>query len=62
MNFKQLLILAKGGDTFAIGRITEMYRPLLIKESIVNGTFDKDLHQELWLTLMNCMKKIKIFY
>ena len=60
MNFKELLLRAKSGETFAVIRISEMYRPIMIKESIVNYVFDEDLYQEIWLTLLNCIRKIKI--
>lgn len=60
MNFKELLILAQSGEDLAIKKIVEMYKPLLIKESIVDGIFDEDLHQELMLTLLRCIQKIKI--
>ena len=60
MNFKELLSIAKSGDDLAVAQITEMYRPLLTKESIVTGIFDEDLYQELYLTLLNCIRKIKI--
>ena len=60
MNFKELLTLAQSGEALAIKKIVEMYKPLLIKESIIDGVFDEDLHQELMLTLLRCIKKIKI--
>lgn len=60
MNFKELLILAQSGEDLAIKKIVEMYKPLLIKESIIDGIFDEDLHQELMLTLLRCIQKIKI--
>jgi len=60
MNFMELLTRAKDNDAFALNEIAAMYRPLLIKESIVNGVFDEDLYQEQWLTLMNCIRKIRI--
>lgn len=60
MNFKELLTLAKNGEDLAIKKIVEMYKPLLIKESIVDGIFDEDLYQELMLTLLRCIQKIKI--
>jgi len=60
MMFRELLHHAKNGEGFAVERIVEMYKPLLIKESIVNSVFDEDLYQELWLTLLNCVRKIKI--
>jgi len=60
MNFKELLARAKESDAQALNEIATMYRPLLIKESIVNGVFDEDLYQEQWLTLINCIRKIRI--
>ena len=59
MNFKDLLIDAKIGVESAIEKITEMYKPLLLKESTVEGVFDEDLYQELWMTLLDCVRKIK---
>lgn len=47
MNFKDLLLRAKDGDQQAKEEIFLMYRPLLFKESCVNGIFDEDLFQEL---------------
>ena len=47
MNFKELLYRARRGDEDAILEIFEMYRPLLIKNALVEGIFDEDLYQEL---------------
>lgn len=55
MNFKDLLLRAKDGDQQAKEEIFLMYRPLLFKESCVNGIFDEDLFQELSATLIHCM-------
>jgi hypothetical protein len=60
MTFKELITLVKDNDINAIKEITAMYKPLLVKESVINGVFDEDLYQELWLTLLNCVRKIKI--
>jgi len=60
MDFKDMLLQAKNNEEFAIKQITDMYNPLLMKESIIDGVFDEDLYQELWLTLKNCIQKIKI--
>lgn len=60
MNFKELITHAKDNDDSAVEEITVMYKPLLMKESIINGVFDEDLYQELWLTLLMCIQKIKI--
>ncbi len=55
MNFDELLLRAKSGDETAIHKILEMYKPLLLKESIINGVFDEDLYQELCLTMLRCI-------
>lgn len=60
MNFKELLLRAKCGDEAAMSEIITMYKPLLVKESIVCGTFDEDLFQELCLTCLRCVHMIHI--
>ena len=59
-DFKNLLLRAKENDHAAFSEILAMYRPLLLKESIINGSFDEDLYQELCLTLLCCVRKIKV--
>jgi len=46
-NFKKTLILAKMGDQNAINQLLTMYNGLIVKNSIVQGVFDNDLHQML---------------
>ena len=60
MNFKQLMERAKGGDPTAVTELLQMYRPQLLKESIVDGVLDEDLYQELCLTLLRCIEKFRI--
>lgn len=60
MNFKELLLSAKENSQEAVGQILLMYRPFLVKEAIVDGIFDEDLHQELCVTFMNCIRKFRI--
>ena len=43
MDFKGLLLRAKSDDNEALTELLLMYRPLLLKESIVDGVFDEDL-------------------
>ena len=57
MNFKELLYRARQGDEDAILEIFEMYRPLLIKNALVDGIFDEDLYQELVYTMLLCILK-----
>lgn len=60
MNFKELLLAAKNRDSQAVGGVLELYKPLLLKESIVNGVFDEDLYQELCMVLLRCVEVIRI--
>ena len=47
MSFYEVLLRAKCGDHAAAEKLFAMYRPLLVKESILLETFDEDLYQEL---------------
>lgn len=57
MEFKELLKHAKAYDKRAMMDIIEMYRPLLISKSVVNGKFDEDLYQEFVYTMLMCILK-----
>ncbi len=56
MNFEELLFRAKQGDEESKEKILDMYRPLLIKNSLVNGIFDEDLYQELVVETLKCIQ------
>lgn len=60
MNFRELLCRAKEKDVRAAEELAAMYKPLLIKEAIVNGVFDDDLYQEYWLIFLICLQKFII--
>ncbi len=60
MNFKELLSKAKDNDLQAKESLLELYKSLLMKEAIVDGTFDEDLYQELCVTLLECIQKFRI--
>ena len=51
---------AKEGNADAVLKILEIYKPLLIKNAIVNGRFDEDLYQELVSTLLQCIQRFQI--
>ena len=59
MRFKDLLLQAKTGDEKAVTEFLMMYRPLLLKESIVEGVFDEDLYQELCIVFLRCVRKFR---
>lgn len=56
MNFKEIFLQAKTGQEGAMTLLLEMYKPLLIKYSIINGRFDEDLYQELCITFLKCVR------
>lgn len=57
MTFREILIRAKLGDETAKLEILEKYKPMLIKNSILNGRFNEDLYQEQCLVLMKCINQ-----
>lgn len=60
MKFEELLFRAKMNDKQAIEQITEIYQPLIIKNSLVNGVFDEDLYQELMVELLKCIRTFQV--
>ncbi len=56
MNFKTLLLRAKANEPEALEQLIQLYRPMLLKESTVDGIFDEDLYQELCITLLHCIE------
>lgn len=58
--FKDLLSKAKAGNTDAVTELLILYRPLLLKNSILDNRLDEDLYQELCLTFLRCIEKFKI--
>lgn len=60
MDFSEMLSAAKAGNKQAITDMLNMYQPLLIKESIVDGSYDEDLYQELCITLLRCIDYFRI--
>jgi hypothetical protein len=60
MNFKELMEQAKNGNQEAVTELLMMYRPLLLKESILDNSLDEDLFQELCLVFLRCIEKFRI--
>lgn len=56
MNFKELLEAAKNGDSYAMEKLIDMYKPLITRYSFFNDSFDEDLHQEQLLKFVHCVK------
>lgn len=60
MEFEYLLFQAQSGDEIAVRKIVEMYRPLVVKYSVVNGIFDEDLFQELNVEVVRCIRNYRV--
>ena len=60
MEFEEILFRAKQGDKKAVERILEMFRPMLIRNALIKGIFDKDLYQELVIETLKCIKKVRM--
>lgn len=60
MNFKELLSRANSGSSQAVEMMLDHYKPLLLKESIIDGVFDEDLYQELCITFLRCVRTFQL--
>lgn len=60
MDFNKLLLQAKDGEPETVSELLEIYKPLLTKNSIINGTFDEDLYHKLCITFLRCIHMFRI--
>lgn len=60
MDFELSLMKARADNKRAMLQIIEMYRPLIIRYSLINGKFDEDLYQENVYTMLICIKKFPL--
>jgi len=58
--FKRTLLKAQLGDKKAAEQMVELYKGLIIKESIVDGVFDEDLMQYLYQVLLNAIRTFRV--
>lgn len=58
--FEERFRRAKAGDEDAKEKLFLMYRPLLLKYAVVNGSYDEDLYQELCETFIVCLQKFSL--
>ncbi|MBB6218875.1 hypothetical protein HNQ80_005050 [Anaerosolibacter carboniphilus] len=56
---RQLFDAAQNGDGDAIGVILEVFKPMIYKNSCINGYFDYDCFQELCIKFICCIKTFK---
>lgn len=60
MNFERLLTEAKNGNENAVMQIVEMYKPALLKNSMIHNKFDEDLYQQLTGIVLKCIQTFQI--
>lgn len=60
MSFGDLLRRAKSSDQHALEELLQLYRPLMMKEAIVDGILDEDLYQELRIVFLRCIQQFDI--
>ncbi|HAP20410.1 MAG TPA: helix-turn-helix domain-containing protein [Lachnospiraceae bacterium] len=60
MRFRETLCKAQRGEVTVIQQILEMFRPMLIRNALVNSQFNKDLYQELSLEALKCIHNFRI--
>ncbi|MBB6218728.1 hypothetical protein HNQ80_004903 [Anaerosolibacter carboniphilus] len=56
---RQLFDAAQRGDGDAIGSILDIFKPMIYKNSCINGCFDGDCFQELCIKFIYCIKNFK---
>ena len=57
MDFENLIIKSKSGDSEALETLLKLYQPLISSASTTNGMFDEDLYQELQFKFLKCIDK-----
>ena len=60
MEFEDILFHAKHGCQESMNKIVEIYSPMLIRYSMINGYFDEDLYQELLVEVLKCIHYFKV--
>ena len=59
-DFSAVLTKAINGNHAALERIFEMYKPLIDKHSVVDGTFDEDCRQYIMIHIAMQISKFQI--
>lgn len=58
--FRRILTGAVSGNNEDLEQILELYKPLINRNSYVNGQIDEDLRQHLMLHIIQQIKKFSI--
>jgi len=55
-----LLISAQTKEQDNFDELLLRYKPLLLKEAVIDGIFDEDLYQEYCMTFFRCVKSFSL--
>ncbi len=56
---RELLEAAQNGDDTAMGQLLEVFKPVILKNCMIDNRFDEDCFQELSLKFIKCIKNFK---
>ena len=59
-DFKVLLLTAQSEERENFEELLLRYKPLLLKEAVIDGIFDEDLYQECCMVFYHCVKKFSV--
>lgn len=59
-DFKALLLTAQSEDREGFEELLLRYKPLLLKEAVIDGVFDEDLYQEYCMVFFHCVKRFLV--
>lgn len=59
-NLKNLLFRAKEGNSDAVYKIIKLFDVMVNKYSYTSGRLDEDLHSELIISFIKCIKKFSV--
>ena len=59
-DFKALLLTAQSEDREGFEELLLRYKPLLLKEAVIDGIFDEDLYQEYCIVFFRCVQKFQV--
>lgn len=56
---ERLFLSAHNEDKEALDKLIEMFKPYILKKSYMEGRFNEDCFQELYIKFLNCIKQFE---
>lgn len=61
-NIRELLISAQTREQDGFEKLLAQYKPLLLKEAVIDGVFDEDIYQEYCMVFYRCVQNFSVEY